>query len=66
MNDIYQAYSIDLTADEVRAAYAEKYGVEPKEVNRFEAPTKMRGGATFGYWYAGPLPENSKGKVIYA
>ena len=65
MSDIYAAYTLDMTEAQVRAAYAEKYGEPPKEVNRFEAPTKMRGGATFGYWYAGPLPENSKGKVIY-
>ena len=64
MSDIYAAYTLDMTEAQVRAAYAEKYGEPPAEVNRFEAPTKMRG-KPFGYWYAGPLPENSKGKVIY-
>ena len=63
-SEIYQAYSLDLDAGQVVEAFMKKYGTIPQIVEEVVGATFLRGRRS-GYWRAGPLPVDDKGRVVY-
>ena len=63
-SEVYQAYSLDMDAGQVVEAFIRKYGVPPLICEEIVGATFLRGRRS-GYWRAGPLPVDNKGRVVY-
>ena len=62
--ELYQAYTLDMGLEQVFEAFMKKYGRPPLICEEIVGATFLRGRRS-GYWRAGPLPVDDKGRVVY-